>query len=236
MQRAQQRQRARAERLTEPTPQALLDAAETIFARDGFSGARVEEIAQIAGYNKALIFHYFDDKLGLYRAMMARTKERIAAQFQAALARYDNAEGEIPLERLRELIEELAGIIVEFYAQHQNMARILVWEAAEGWQTYLACVSPTSEHFSERLFALALEAQEVGIIRAELDVRLLITTFMSLPLIHMVSLPRFQHMFPDRDFTSPEALAHAQRQISTILLNGILTERTDQEHLHATRI
>jgi AcrR family transcriptional regulator len=239
MQRAQQRRSRRPERLSEATPQALLDAAETIFARDGFSGARVEEIAQLAGHNKALIFHYFEDKLGLYRAMMARAKERFGAQFRNALTRYEDTEGQVPLARLRELIAELAGIAVDSYAQDANMAHILAWEAAEGWQTFLACASPSSDIFYERLFALVHKAQEAGIIRADLDIPILITTFTSLPLIHMVSLARFQRMFPGEDFTSSAALAHARRQMSLILLNGILTASDDhpqgsQESSHAT--
>ena len=44
------------ERDAETAREALLDAAQEIFARDGFSGARVDDIAQRAGYNKALAF------------------------------------------------------------------------------------------------------------------------------------------------------------------------------------
>src|SRR5512146_2538799 len=81
-------QRVGRERDAEAAREAILNAAETIFARDGFSGARVDDIAQSAGYNKALIFHYFDDKLGLYRALMSRTKERVFAQLNAAVDRF----------------------------------------------------------------------------------------------------------------------------------------------------
>jgi AcrR family transcriptional regulator len=225
MRRALQGRQAGRDRLAEATPQALLDAAEIIFARDGFSGARVDEIARVAGHNKALIFHYFDDKLGLYRAMMARTKERIAVRLNEALSRYGDGQGATQLERLRALLEELAGIIFAFYARYPNTARILAWEAAEGWQTFSSSGPPASDTLSARMFAMVREAQVAGIVRAEVDMRILFTTVMSLPLIHVISVPRFQHMFPDQDFASPVALAHAQRQITDILLNGILALR-----------
>ena len=75
-------QRTGRERDAEAAREAILNAAQEIFARDGFSGARVDDIAHTAGYNKALIFHYFGDKLGLYRAMMSRTKQRLFARFE----------------------------------------------------------------------------------------------------------------------------------------------------------
>ena len=45
--------------------EAILNAAEAVFAEHGFDGARIDAIAALAGYNKSLIFQYFDDKLGL---------------------------------------------------------------------------------------------------------------------------------------------------------------------------
>ena len=53
----------RRERDAEVARGAILDAAEEIFAREGFDGARVDAIAEASGYNKSLIFHYFEDKL-----------------------------------------------------------------------------------------------------------------------------------------------------------------------------
>jgi AcrR family transcriptional regulator len=224
------------DRLAEATPQALLDAAEVVFARDGFSGARVEDISWAAGHNKALIFYYFGGKDSLYRAMMARTKGRLFTQFEVALARYNDAGDEITVQRLRALAEELIGVIFDFYVQHPNTAHILAWEAAEGWQTFASCGPPATGALPARMLAVVREAQAAGIVRAELDPHILYTTIMSLPLIHVMSVPRFQLMFPDQDFASPAALAHAQRQITDMLLNGVLAPRHLKEHLDATRV
>lgn len=50
--------------------QALLDAASQEFAAKGFSGARVNAIAEAAGVNKQLVFYYFGSKRGLYQAVI----------------------------------------------------------------------------------------------------------------------------------------------------------------------
>src|SRR5438034_7341054 len=52
--------------------EAILNAAEAVFAEHGFDGARIDAIAASAGYNKSLIFQYFDDKLGLYTEVNKR--------------------------------------------------------------------------------------------------------------------------------------------------------------------
>jgi TetR/AcrR family transcriptional regulator len=54
------------------TEARILDAAELVFARVGFTGARTQEIAEAAGVTKAMIPYYFDSKERLYRAVLDR--------------------------------------------------------------------------------------------------------------------------------------------------------------------
>ncbi|MGI5230480.1 TetR family transcriptional regulator [Actinoallomurus sp. CA-142502] len=53
----------------EATRRRLLDAATADFAAHGIAGARVDRIANAAGVNKAQIYSYFGDKLGLFHAV-----------------------------------------------------------------------------------------------------------------------------------------------------------------------
>ncbi|MEV5963654.1 TetR family transcriptional regulator [Kribbella sp. NPDC051952] len=91
------------QRDAERSRQQLLDAAVAEFGARGFSGARVSEIARIAGVNKQLISYYFGGKEGLYRAVAERWRageptiaadagtlgELVGAYAQAALAQPD---------------------------------------------------------------------------------------------------------------------------------------------------
>jgi hypothetical protein len=52
----------------------------------------------------------------------------------------------------------------------------------------------------------------------------------------MVSLPRYRMIFPDVDFTSPDAIAHAQQQLTDLLVTGLLAPPLHKETLDATRI
>jgi AcrR family transcriptional regulator len=237
MQRSLQRaQRTARERDAETAREALLDAAQEIFARDGFSGARVDDIAHRAGYNKALIFHYFDDKLGLYRALMLRTKQYVFLRIEEAYERIFAGDGEnVTAERIAALAGSYLAALFDLAAEHPEALRILAWEAAEGWQTYTSCAPPMPAAWSQRVVALLERAQAAGIVREELDPRLLFTTLLNLPLMHLISLPRFAAMFPDTDVTSPSAIAHGREQITDLVLRGIFCPTaSDSNSLPAT--
>src|SRR5947207_15496773 len=66
--------------------ETILETAEKIFARVGFEGARIDEIAAASGYNKRLLFYYFGDKEGLYRAVIARMRVLAHSTLAEALA------------------------------------------------------------------------------------------------------------------------------------------------------
>jgi TetR/AcrR family transcriptional regulator len=48
----------------------ILRAARREFVAKGFAGARVDVIARAAAVNKRMLYHYFDNKEGLYRATL----------------------------------------------------------------------------------------------------------------------------------------------------------------------
>ncbi|WP_341487315.1 TetR/AcrR family transcriptional regulator [Pararhizobium sp. A13] len=54
----------------ERTRAAILDAATVEFAGNGMGGARVDAIAERAGTNKRMLYHYFGDKEQLYLAVL----------------------------------------------------------------------------------------------------------------------------------------------------------------------
>jgi AcrR family transcriptional regulator len=57
------------ERRREHTRHLLLDAAKDTFARKGFEGASLEEIAEVAGYTRGAIYKHFGTKEELFLAV-----------------------------------------------------------------------------------------------------------------------------------------------------------------------
>jgi AcrR family transcriptional regulator len=59
------------------TEQRILDAARTVFIKRGSSGARMQEIAEEAGVNQALLHYYFRSKERLSEAVFTETAGRM---------------------------------------------------------------------------------------------------------------------------------------------------------------
>jgi AcrR family transcriptional regulator len=60
---------------------AMLDAAETVFAKKGFGGASMEEIAAEAGFSRAAVYARFGGKEDLLGAVLDRHSARAAEAF-----------------------------------------------------------------------------------------------------------------------------------------------------------
>ena len=110
-------------RLTaEERRQGLLDAALEVFARRGFNGASIDEIAQAAGVSKALIYEHFPSKRDLHVSLLDRHIQEIFERLAAAAATSDP--GEV---RLR------AGVdaFLEFVETRRDAFQMLFRDAVE---------------------------------------------------------------------------------------------------------
>ncbi|MGW7518986.1 TetR/AcrR family transcriptional regulator [Streptomyces sp. NPDC054796] len=64
---------------------AILDAAFTVFAREGYHQACVKEIAAEAGVAKPTVYNHLGDKEGLFREAMAAAADRALAESLSAI-------------------------------------------------------------------------------------------------------------------------------------------------------
>ena len=71
------------------TRDAVFDSAATQFAKAGFDGVSVDDIARDAGVNKAMIYYHFADKIALYRAVLADGLSRMGAIVHAIASSTD---------------------------------------------------------------------------------------------------------------------------------------------------
>lgn len=85
---------ANATRDPERTRAAILRAATAEITAKGLTGARVDAIAERAGVNKRMLYHYFGDKQGLYLAVLEGTYAEIrTAEISLNLTELDPVAG-----------------------------------------------------------------------------------------------------------------------------------------------
>ena len=66
-----------------PTRDAVFHAAARLFSARGFEGVSMDDIAEAAGVNKAMIYYHFADKLALFRAIIADMLQAMGARVAA---------------------------------------------------------------------------------------------------------------------------------------------------------
>jgi AcrR family transcriptional regulator len=93
--------RSRQQARTDATRGKLLDAAESIFARDGFEAARLEDIAAQAGYTRGAFYANFQGKEDIFFALLERWVGTRIAEVNALIAQQ-----ETPAKLLRALRED----------------------------------------------------------------------------------------------------------------------------------
>jgi AcrR family transcriptional regulator len=81
------------------TQEAILDAAEEVFADSGFHGATTRAISERAQANIALIHYYFGSKENLFETVFARRSEAINEERRARLAEL-RAQGAMTLDAI----------------------------------------------------------------------------------------------------------------------------------------
>lgn len=96
-------------RRAEARPDEVLDAALELFARQGYAGTTVEQIARHAGLSKAAVYLYFPSKQALLTGLVRRAIVPLADEALARIAAYRGD----PRPVLRQLLGMLSGRLAD---------------------------------------------------------------------------------------------------------------------------
>lgn len=204
--------------------EAILDAAEQVFAEHGFDGARVDAIAKVAGYNKSLIFQYYGDKLRLYAEVMKRADEQTSWIQTQALSMFVEAETNPSRETLGELLRAYIGSYYDYLLDHPQIMQMFLWEMAEGWKTYAKIITQRDFDDLAKFTPLLEKVRELGLLRSKLNPIAQMFTAVFVVHNYLASVPMNQMFLPKDDFTSPEAKAFAREYVIEFVLHGMLAD------------
>ncbi len=143
-------------RLRQVARETILDAAETVFARHGTTGGRMEEVAERAGVSVGTLYNHFRDRRALLDALIADRRSRLLATVDTAVA---EADGAFP-ERLQAFIAAL----FEHVRTHRGLTAVLLREGQLGTAHAGA---PSPDALQARAAALLREGLRAGALRRE---------------------------------------------------------------------
>jgi TetR/AcrR family transcriptional regulator len=158
--------------------EAILDAAEGLFATQGFAATTIKQIGKAAGLNPALIYYYFGSKEELYRRLLQRLFGTIAARGSAGLAEATSPEA---------AVRALMGVQSQVLSEHPSVPRLLARELADyGAAHAQEGITQVATTAFARLLAFIEQGQRAGAFRADMDPRFAAISAISLiPYFHI---------------------------------------------------
>lgn len=136
----------------------ILDAAVRVFARQGYAGTRVDDVAREAGIAKGSVYLYFDSR----DALLVAASEAYAARSRAVLQQARGGTGPA-LEQLAALVRS----VVAMMAEEPEVTRILIDLWAAGSQEAGPAVDMPAEYREYRavIAELLARAEAEGTVR-----------------------------------------------------------------------
>jgi TetR/AcrR family transcriptional regulator len=174
----------------------LLMAARDLFTRHGFDAVSTRQLATAADTTPAMIHYYFEDKHGLYRALLEEIIPPVLGDLEA---------------RTGELQQSLS--VADFMAAYLGMFRANPWLPPLVFREMQAGGERFQRHFIERfasrarlLLGTALESDKrAGRVRVELDTQLALVSVMSLCVFPFLARPMLEKVLDvtfDHDFVA----------------------------------
>jgi len=139
----------------------ILDAAVRVFARSGYHGSRVGDIAEEAGVAHGLLYHYFSSKEQVLQTVFRENWGELIERFRAV---------EAAAEPAREKLAGIAKILLRTWRNDPDLVTVMVREVARSQQLQ-GQVEDVREAFAivQRVIE---EGQAAGDFRADIDARL----------------------------------------------------------------
>jgi len=202
-----------ARRDAERTRAELLAVATEVFAEDGFSGARVDDIAARTRTTKRMIYYYFGGKEGLYRAVLEEAYRGIREAERSLDAGHAD-----PVAAVRALAE----VTFDHHVEHDAFIRLVAIENIHRGEfiRQIDGLREMSQPAKGLLDDVLARGRASGVFRADvdaIDVHLVISAYC---VFQVANRYTFGHLF-DVDLTEPARRAHLRTVIGDVVVGWL---------------
>jgi AcrR family transcriptional regulator len=197
------------------TIQAILEAATAEFTAKGLAGARVDAIAERAGVNKRMLYHYFGDKNGLYLAALEAAYTGIRTAERGLAFDLEDPEGAVRL---------LVRFTFGYFVDHPEFLAMLAAENLERAVNLRnsKAIAVIQSPFMSTLGEILKRGAAAGRFRPDLDPVELYITIASLGAFYLSNRWTLSTAF-NRDLTGPERMEAWVRHMEDVVLSSLRT-------------
>ena len=195
----------------ENTEGQILDAAKNVFQSKGMDGARMQEIADKAGINKAMLHYYFRSKQLLFEAVFKNAFSLLAPQLNAIL----NDDSSI-----EEKIKSFTFNYISFVIKHPYLPNFIIQELNRNPNFILTFQAlsgfPSIEKFKHQV-EIEIEKGNLKPISAEQ----LFINIMALNIFPFVAKPLIKALINNNDADMNLLIEARKREVSDFIINAI---------------
>ena len=187
----------------ERTRANIVDVATAEFAERGLSGARVDRIAERTQTSKRMLYYYFGDKEGLYRAVLLGYYQRLrSAETTLDLGHQP------PMTALKSLVE----FTFNYHLKNAAIVRLMMVENIHKGRhvAKMPLVTPVNSPILNMVSDILKRGEAEGVIRSGLNAFDLYTTIAALSFFNVSNRYTIRAIFR-HDMADPEQAA-ARRQ------------------------
>ncbi len=194
------------------TEEKILNAAQTVFIQKGMDGARMQEIADEAHINKALLHYYFRTKEKLFGAIFKSVFSQILPNIM------EMVHSNLPFEeKLAIFIEKYIGLL-----QKNPFLPTFILKEMNRDPDFLATILKSSGVNPMEIFAMFKKEMDAGKIR-RMDPRDLLINILSLSIFPIAAKPLMTIMFFENDKNAyHQFIENRKTTVKEFILNSIL--------------
>jgi len=137
----------------------ILDAAVRVFAREGFHGCRVADIADEAGVAYGLVYHYFRSKDEILDTLFL---ERWGLMLEE-IARVDAEPAPV-----REKLAAIAGFIIDSYRYDPDLMKVIIVDVTRAANSFGRSHLDKIREAYELIGGIVASAQKSGELRSDI--------------------------------------------------------------------
>ena len=197
--------------------QAILEAAETLFADKGFDAVSMSAIARLANTSKPNIYHHFKNKNELYLAVMKSAVQRSSMLL-------DSLE-EAPGTFRQHLSGFSAGQLNNILTHNRSTQLILRETLSGGTENGQEIAKHVVGEVFSRLVAMVRHGQQENEFRDDIDPALAAFMVVAANMFFFQASPIMKHI-PETHFTNDAG--KFSNGIMDILFNGVLRDGDDK--------
>lgn len=195
----------------ERTKADILRIATHEFAEKGFSGARIDEIADRTDTSKRMIYYYYGSKEALYGAVLEACYRRIRSVEEQV-----DLEAKPALEALAELVQ----FTFDHHNSNEDFIRLVMVENIHHGASIENVPKDINRPAIERLTRICRRGVEEGVIRADIDPLDLHMSISALCFFNVSNRYTFSKIF-NVDMASPKATRKRRERVTDMILRYV---------------